>query len=220
MSMSNLMLGRLLAIAGFVLLVLGLLAWGSAAVEILGIAAVVGGTLLARKGSTEKAKEEFRTRCKVLQGARRMIESESQLDDTRLATILQMDVAEVSRGVDFGMNTGYLPTDPSQGVFRQSMGYLYVNLIKGPLDTGWFNKPTLWIDSEIYGRSWGSKLAIIKPGPHRVVVEMKYRVQNHTIKKRTGTGVLVEENKIRGVYFLSPPGGMFFGGKMEEFDSE
>lgn len=220
MSMSNLMLGRLLAIAGFVLLVLGLLAWGSAAAEVLGIAAVVGGTLLARKGSTEKAQEEFRTRYKVLQGARRMIESESQLDDTRLATILQMDVADVSRAVDFGMNTGYLPTDPSEGIFRQSMGYLYVDLIKGPLDTGWFNKPTLWIDSEIYGRSWGSKLAIIKPGPHHVVVEMKYKVQNYTIKKRTGTGVLVEENKIRGVYFLSPPGGLFFGGKMAEFDSE
>ncbi|MBD3369090.1 hypothetical protein GF402_01850 [Candidatus Fermentibacteria bacterium] len=218
--MSNLILGRLVAVAGFVVLVLGVLLWGSTAAEVLGIAGVVGGTLLARNGSLEKSKEDYRSRRKVLLGARRMIESESQLDDTRLATILQMDVVEVSRGVDFGMNTGYLPTDPSQGVFRQSMGYLYVDLIKGPLDTGWFNKPTLWVGSEIYGRSWGSKLAILKPGPYQVVVEMKYRVQNHTIKKRTGTGVYVEENKIKGIYFLSPPGGMFFGGKIAEFDSE
>ncbi len=214
MGPSLLLLGRLISLVG----VGAALALGLGPVPdivLLPLAAVIGvGVWIARKAQRERTERNCDARKRVLEGAVRLIESENALDDTRLASLVGMDVEEVTRHVDFGMSKGFLPADPSRGMPAPGMGHLMVYLEPTPLGLRWFNKPTLKIGFQIYARRYGCHLITLEPGPKPVVVEMQYRTRYGHVTRRSSTSVFIREGSLTALYFTPSPWGMMAAGKI------
>jgi hypothetical protein len=214
MGLSLLLLGRLISLAGLgAALALGLGPFPDLFL-IPAAAVVAGGVWMARKAQRRRVESDYAVRKRVLEGAIRLIEREKALDDTRLASLLGLDVEEVTRHIDFGISKGFLPADPAMGVPAPGMGHLIVYLKPTPLGIRWFHKPTLRIGFEVYARSYGCHLVTLEPGPKALVVEMSYRSRYTTVTRRSSLHVLVREDSLTGAYFTPSPLGAMASGPL------
>jgi|GEM_PF-4714631 len=220
MGPSLLLLGRLISLVGVgAALALGLGPAPAPDIVLLPFAAVIGGGVwIARKAQRERAERDYGERKRVLEGAVRLIESEKALDDTRLASLLGMDVEEVTRHVDFGMSKGFLPADPSGGMPAPGMGHLLAYLEPTPLGLKWFHKPLLKVGFEVCARSYGCHLMTLEPGPKPVVVEMRYRTRYGHVTRRSSTSVLIREDTLTAIYFTPSPWGIMAAGKLDQLE--
>jgi|GEM_PF-5638429 len=223
--MSKNIIGRLTVsagLAGLVLILLFLPSGGAkSSLSVIACAAAAAGYYITMKGMAEDAAALHKVRAAVLHGARRMVEKEGRLDDSRLAAILHLPEADVSRFVDFGMNRGWLPMNAEEGIPAPEMGCVIVDILKKPFTFQLFGKPVLMIDSNVCGRDHGSFLVTLTPGPHRISVKTTHRRKapggiSRTVTKETGHSVLVREDCISGVQF-NPILSFFSGGKFTDY---
>ncbi|MBD3370922.1 hypothetical protein GF402_11255 [Candidatus Fermentibacteria bacterium] len=164
------LIGYGLITLGFLLALLFFNQEGMGFLLIPAILAIAIGVAMVVRRKTPGSQQDWEQRRKVLLGARRMIETEKRLDDTRLAAILEMDVSEVSRYLDFGISSGFLPADASQGLTEDKLGHVVVDL-HGRFDPRC--SPVIHLDGSRVPSQWGSNLYSLPPGPHRVAINLK-----------------------------------------------
>lgn len=180
------------------------------------------GYILTALWMGEDTVSDARTRRMVLQRAREMVEEKGAINDYRLATELGLSQEEVSKWVDFGMNSGWLPLNPGEGMPAPEMGCLVVDLLGKPLSLPLFTQPVLFVDGNVRARGIGSFLVMLPEGPHRMMIMTQHRQKaaggvRRTVTRETGTSVFVRSGEVTGM-MVNPSWNLFGGAKITEYE--
>jgi hypothetical protein len=190
--------GYALLVIGFLLIAL-FMTQGVPAFLLIGLLGIILGAAVIVRGKVPTANQDWERRRKALLGARRMIREEKRLDDTRLAAILEIDVSEVSSYLDFGINSGFLPADASQGLPEDKLGHLVID-VHGRLDPR--ESPEIHVDGNRYPSRWGSNLYSLPPGPHKITIAIQRPFKLDFGLTRASTTVFLSAGELKGLCYL------------------
>jgi len=188
---------------------------------VLAFIAVAAGYTITAGWMAEDAASDDRVRKRVLLAARDMVLKERRINDLALASRLGIPQEQVSRWVDFGMNTGWLPTDAAKGMPALEMGCVVVDLLKRPLSVQYSREPVLFIDGNVAAREYGSFLVTLPEGPHRMMVMTQHRQKGtggitRAVTSETGHSFFIREGEVIGIVY-NPAWALFGGGKIREY---
>jgi len=170
---------------------------------------------------SEDAAADDAARRRVLLAAGAMVAKERRLNDLALASRLGLPQEQVSRWIDFGMNHGWLPMDASEGMPARTMGCAVVDVLRRPMSFGGSRPPVLYVDGGVSGRGYGSFLATLPEGPHRLMVMTRHRMKgaggvSRLVTQETGLSVFVRSGGVTGAVW-DPTWNLFGGGRFREY---
>jgi hypothetical protein len=191
---------------------------------VLAFVCLAAGYTVTAGWMAEDAATDDRARRRVLLAARDMVLKEHTLNDLALASRLRMPQEQVTRWVDFGMNTGWLPMDAAEGMPALEMGCVVVDLLKRPFSIHNSSQPALFIDGNVAAREYGSFLVTLPEGPHRMMVMTQHRQKgtggiSRATTSETGHSFFVREGDVIGIQY-NPAWAVFSGGKIREYRKE
>lgn len=188
---------------------------------VLALLCLAAGYAVTAGWMARDAAMDDRTRRRVLLAARDMVTREHRLDDLTLASRLGLPAEQVSRWIDFGMNSGWLPMDAAEGMPARGMGCVVVDLLRRPLTISFSRQPVLFLDGCVSAREYGSFLVTLPAGPHRMMVLTQHRQKGaggitRSVTRETGHSFFVREGDVTGILY-NPAWSLPGGGRIQEY---